>query len=222
MLDLIVLDVNETLFDLAPVARRMAQVGLEGCFERWFARVLRDGIAAAAADGFVSFAALAHHHLQVLLDEQGLVEDGEVAVEDVLAGFDELPPHADVEPGLRMLHASDVPIVALTNGSAARTRALLERHGLDGYLAGVHDAAEVGRFKPHVAAYRHVVDRYAARPASSALVAVHPWDLLGAQRAGLLTGWLHRDGRRRPGPLLHPDVEAADLATLGGLLLARG
>ena len=220
-LDLIVLDVNETLFDLGPVAERMAQVGLEGCFERWFARVLRDGIAAAATDGFVSFAVLARHHLHLLLDEQRTAAGDEVAVEHVLAGFDELHPHPDVEPGLCVLRASGVPVVALTNGSAARTRALLERGGLDGYLAGFHDAAEVGCWKPNVAAYHRVLERYAARASRSAMVAVHPWDLLGAQRAGLLTGWLNRDRRRDPGPLVHPDVEAADLSALGRLLLAR-
>ncbi len=221
MLDLIVLDVNETLFGLEPVAERMAQIGLDGGFELWFARVLRDGIAAAATDRFVSFAALAHHHLYVLLDERGLTEGGEAAVEHVLAGFEELRPHPDVEPGLRVLQASGVQVVALTNGSAARTRALLERGGLDSYVAGVHDAGEVDRFKPHVATYRRVLDRYAARPSHSAMVAVHPWDLLGAQRAGLLTGWLNRERRRDAGPLLHPDVEAADLPALGRLLLAR-
>lgn len=221
MLDLIVLDVNETLFDLEPVAERMAEIGLDARFEVWFARVLRDGIAAAATDRFVSFAALACHHLHVLLDEQGFADNGEVAVEHVLAGFDELRPHPDVEPGLRVLQASAVPVVALTNGSAVRTQALLERYGLDGYLVGVHDAAEVDRFKPHVATYRRMLDRYAARPSHSAMAAVHAWDLLGAQRAGLLTGWLNRDRRRDAGPLVRPDVEAADLATLGRLLLAQ-
>ena len=220
-LDLVVLDVNETLFGLDPVAERMAQIGLHGHFELWFSRVLRDGIAAAAADRFVSFATLARHHLHLLLEDQGLAEGGEVAVEQVLAGFDELRPHPDVEPGLRVLQASGVPVVALTNGSAARTRALLERGGLDGYLAGVHDAAEVGCWKPNVAAYHRVLERHAARASRSAMVAVHPWDLLGAQRAGLLTGWLNRDGRGDAGPLVHPDVEAADLSALGQLLLAR-
>ena len=68
MLELVILDVNETLFPLDPVADRMAEVGLPGQLDVWFARVLRDGIAAAAADRFAPFGELGRHHLAMLLD----------------------------------------------------------------------------------------------------------------------------------------------------------
>jgi 2-haloacid dehalogenase len=46
------------------------------------------------------------------------------------------------------------------------------------------------------------------------LVAVHPWDIDGAARAGLHTGWLNRDGSRYPSYFTAPDVVATDLVEL--------
>lgn len=66
-LELVLLDVNETLFCLEPVETRMAEVGLDGQFELWFTRILRDGFAAAAAGRFAGFRDLASHHLRKLL-----------------------------------------------------------------------------------------------------------------------------------------------------------
>jgi 2-haloacid dehalogenase len=50
------------------------------------------------------------------------------------------------------------------------------------------------------------------------LVSVHPWDIDGAARAGLRTGWLNRNGARYPSYFTAPDVEATDLPALARLL----
>jgi hypothetical protein len=41
--ELVLLDVNETLFSLRPVADRMAEAGLDGELELWFTRILATG-----------------------------------------------------------------------------------------------------------------------------------------------------------------------------------
>ena len=46
------------------------------------------------------------------------------------------------------------------------------------------------------------------------LVAVHPWDVDGAQRAGLQGAWLNRQGASYPAHFRAPDVEASDLVGL--------
>lgn len=219
-IELVLLDANETLFPLDPVASRMADVGLAGHLELWFARVLRDGIAAAAAERFASFRELARHHLLDLLVRQDHTGDPEAAVEHVLAGFGEVRPHPDVGAGLRSLHAAGVEAVALTNGSADITRGFLDRAGLAHLVAEVHDVTEVGRWKPAPDPYRHVLDRRAIPPDRAAMVAVHPWDLLGAQAAGLVAAWLDRGGARYPAPFGAPDVQASTLADLVDRLIA--
>jgi 2-haloacid dehalogenase len=215
---LVVLDVNETLLPLDPVAARLTDVGLDGQLELWFTRILRDGCAAAAAGTFVGFGDLARHHLIALLrTRERPVSDG--ALTHVLDAFDELVPHPDVAEGLGRLREVGVPAVALTNGSAAVATAALERGGLRELVSGVHDVAEVGRWKPAPDPYLHVLERRNVAAADAVMVASHPWDLLGAGAVGMRTAWLDRGGATWPAPFDAPDVHAADLATLVERLL---
>jgi 2-haloacid dehalogenase len=219
-IELVLLDVNETLFPLGPVAERMAEVGLDGQLELWFTRILRDGFAAAAAGRFAGFRQLADHHLRELLRRQQ-TETADRAVAHVLAGFEEVVPHPDVPAGLAALRTAGIPAVALTNGSAAITRSFLERAGLSDLVAAVHDVSGSGRWKPAPDPYRSVLDVRGIAPAAAAMIAVHPWDLLGAQSAGLVAAWLDRDGTAGyPEAFGSPDVSAATLDDLVLRLLA--
>jgi 2-haloacid dehalogenase len=144
-------------------------------------------------------------------------------VAHVLAGFDELVPHPDVAAGLTTLQRARIPAVALTNGSGQLTRAALERSGLAGLVAAVHDVGEVGRWKPAPDPYRFVLDRRGVVPAAAAMVAAHPWDLLGAEAAGLVTAWLDRDATTGyPEAFGHPTFRAATLDGLAHQLVERG
>jgi 2-haloacid dehalogenase len=213
VVDLVALDVNETLFPLDPIADRMQEVGLPGQLDVWFARVLRDGMAAAAAGRLAAFADLARHHLLELLAAAGATAS-EAAVDHVLEGFQHVQPHPDVEPGLRALRDAGIEVVTLTNGAAPITAAFLERAGFDGLVAAVHDVSDAGRWKPAGEPYRWLVDRHGVPPARAAMVAVHPWDVMGAQAAGLVGAWLDRGGVTYPSAFGAPDVQAADLPTL--------
>jgi 2-haloacid dehalogenase len=211
---LVVLDVNETLFGLDPVAARMAEVGLDGRFDAWFASVLRDGIAAAAAGVFASFADLARHHLEVLLAEPSERSEpaAAAAVDHVLAGFEHVLPQPDVAAGLEALQRAGIRAVALTNGSGEVTRRNLDRAGLGSLVHAVHDAAEVARWKPTPEPYRAVLVAHATDPADAAMVAVHPWDVLGGQQVGMVGAWVDRSGTPYPPAYGAPDVTGRDLA----------
>ena len=50
------------------------------------------------------------------------------------------------------------------------------------------------------------------------MVAVHPWDLHGAARAGLATAWLDRTGAPWPEVFTPPTHTAADLPALAAQL----
>jgi len=211
----IILDVNETLFPLTPIRDRMAAAGIAPQrLEPWFRAVLVDGMAAAAADGPASFAALARHHLEVELEQAGRASEPE-AVTGILAGFEEVVPHADVLPALELLDRREVEVALLTNGSAEIVRGFVERSGLHDLVASVWDVGEAGRWKPHPAPYRWAVEQLALAADQVAMVAVHPWDVHGAKAAGLLGGWLNRSGRGRYPPGFHaPDQVAHSLPEL--------
>lgn len=219
-MQLVILDVNGTLFPLDPVEEQLVAVGLPGTLEVWFARILRDGFAQAAAGGLAAFPELARHHVALLLEERGLpAEDQRLA--QVLGGFEQTRAHGDVEPALRHLAEHDVTVTTMTNGTVEITRGFLERAGLDQYVEATHDVSEAGIWKPAAAAYRYVLDHHGIEARDAALIAIHPWDVHGAATAGLATGWVDRDGVRYPPTMSTPDVRGTSMVEVVDGLLAR-
>jgi 2-haloacid dehalogenase len=219
---LIVLDVNETLFGLGPVATAFASAGLDPAhLELWFARVLRDGFAVALAGGLATFPALARHHARVLAEQRGIVLS-EDAVEEVVAGFSRVEPHADVPGGLQRARDAGVAVVALTNGTVGVTRGFLERAGLDHLVDRVVDVTTAGRWKPAPEPYREVLDTAAVSAADAAMVAAHPWDVHGAMAVGMAGGFVDRNDVTWPPFLDPPTVRGRGVDEVVGALLARG
>ena len=218
--DVVVLDVNETLSDLEPLRRRFTHSGAPGhLFETWFAGTLRDGFALATAGHARPFPVVAAAVMRGLFSGLDLSRSLEEAVSHVLDGFSELELHADVPAGLRALVDGGLRVVTLTNGSLSASRALLERAGVADLLERCLSVDDAGRWKPHAAAYA-----YAARACSvplerCAMVAVHPWDLMGAATVGMTTGWINRTGARWPEAYERPDVTGTDLPSVASALL---
>lgn len=157
--------------------------------------------------------------LETLLARAG-VPEARAAAGQVLAGFRELPLHADVLPGLARLRAAGVRAATLTNGSAPVVEAVLAAADAAHLFEPRLTVAEVGRWKPASEPYLHAAWRCGVPRERLALVAVHPWDLAGAARAGLVTGWLNRRGDPWPEIFAPPDAEAPDLPALAEALLA--
>src|SRR5919197_2410289 len=85
-------DVIETLFALEFLRPRFKQAGLpESAFGEWFARFLRDAFALDTAGVFTPFREVAAAALEVMLGEAGR-SAGAGVTDDVLRGFEELPP----------------------------------------------------------------------------------------------------------------------------------
>lgn len=207
-------DVNETLFSLDAVGRRLDAAGApEGTLERWFTQVLASGFAITAAEGTVAFRDLARATLARMVD-------GWQRADEVLAGFSELDPHADVGPALQRLADAGVEAATLTNGHAETTRALLDRADLGHLVARCFDVGPAGRWKPDARPYRWCAEQVGVAPDRLALVAVHSWDVHGARAAGLVTGYA---SRHEGAPVDHfdrADVEADDLVGVVDALLA--
>ncbi len=213
-------DVNETLFRLDSLRPRFAALGLPPlALEWWFAVVLRDGFAHELAGEAASFPALAFEALHEVCAAAGVVGDP-VAIRRALEGFDELDAHDDVAPALARLGHAGVPALALTNGGPRAVGLLVARAGASAAFAHVISVDEVGRWKPRADPYRFAARRAGVEPGACALVAAHPWDLHGASRAGLVTGWVNRHGRPYPSTFDPPDVEGADLLEVVDKLLA--
>lgn len=206
--DALVFDVVETLFSLDTVGAVLERlgVGAEAALDLFFARMLRDAFALGSLGEYRPFSEFADGALAVVAPELSADDRAEV-----LAAFSELGVHPDVAPALDLFREAGVRIAALTNGSAANTTSLLERHGLADSFESVVSVDEVTTWKPQPAPYRYVADRLGLDGDRVAMVAVHAWDLHGARRAGLVTGWASRLEGTWADVFAPPDVIADDL-----------
>jgi 2-haloacid dehalogenase len=213
--ELIAFDVNETLSDMSPMAARFEAVGAPGHLAAgWFAGLLRDAFALTVAGENPSFAELGADGLRVALAGASLNRPADEAVEHVMAGFAELAVHPDVPVGIAELHELGIRLVTLSNGSASVARRLLTDAGLDHAFESFLSVEQAGIWKPAPGAYAHALTTCQVDPADAMLVAVHPWDIDGAARAGLSTAWINRKDSPYPDYFRQPDLEAASLSQL--------
>ena len=215
----LVFDVNETLSDMSPMAGRFEDVGAPGHLAKtWFAGLLRDGFALTAVDASTSFARLAADSLAVTLHGVPMDRDTEAAVAHVMEGFAALQVHPDVPDGVRALSDLGIRLVTLSNGAASVAQALLERAGVHDHFEMFLSVEDAGIWKPAAGAYAHALRRCGVDPMDAVLVAVHPWDIDGASRAGLGTAWINRGGGPYPEYFEQPDLRPGSLVELAELL----
>ncbi|MFC5382013.1 haloacid dehalogenase type II [Aquipuribacter nitratireducens] len=225
MTPVVLLDVNETLTDMSGLDAGFADVltdvpgapappvvrGL------WFARLLRDGFAATAAGSSVAFADLARVQAEQVLASLGH-DDPATAAQHVLGGIAGLDLYPDAAPGLRRLAGSGARLVPFTNGATAVSDGAFERAGVTDLFETRLSVLDAGVWKPAGDAYRGAAERLGVTTADCTLVAVHPWDLMGAARAGCATAWVRR-GTSWPAYFPAPDVEADDIGALAEAMI---
>lgn len=215
----VVFDVNETLSDMAPMAESFAEVGAPASLAPlWFASVLRDGFALTSAGSIATFADLGAELLRDLLPSAGVEGDVEEAVEHVMGGLTSLGVHPDVVPGLRALHDAGLRLVTLSNGSVGVAEALLSGAGARELFEQLMSVEDAGAWKPAADAYTFAAEQCGVPVEDMVLVAVHPWDIDGAARAGLETAWVNRDGRRYPSYVTPPTHTVKTVEDLAGVL----
>jgi len=211
----IVFDVNETLSDMSPMAERFTDVGAPAQLAKlWFATLLRDGFALTAAGASRPFAELAVDALRTVLRGVDIDRDLDAAIEHVMAGFGQLPVHPDAPDGVRALRASGRRLVTLTNGSTQVSEQLFTQAGIHDQFETLLSVEDAGIWKPARAAYEYAGRVCGTDLADMLLVAVHPWDIDGAARAGLATAWIDRSGTPYPASFTRPSLRATSLIDL--------
>ncbi|MDT0168187.1 haloacid dehalogenase type II [Pseudarthrobacter sp. BRE9] len=219
----IVFDVNETLSDMAPLGEAFAQIGApRGLAKLWFATLLRDGFALTASGDNKAFAAIGADALRTLLEAEGISRDLDAAVERIMTAMQNLSLHPDVPDGVRALAAAGHRLITLTNGAAANTRKLFAAGGIRDNFELLLSVDDAPAWKPARAAYEYAGASAGSEPSNMLLVAVHPWDIHGAARAGLRTAWLNRTGARYPSYFQAPDVVITALTELPPVLAGQG
>lgn len=220
----ITLDLDDTLWDVAPVIER-AEARLWRWLGEHYPRITETFDESALLDvrREVMGEYRHKHHDFRFLRKKSLariaVRSGysDALVEDAFAVFDrarnEVELFPDVLPQLERL-AARFPLIAVTNGNAN-----LETIGIGQYFRAVVAAAEVGTAKPGARIFDVARERSGV-PASDILhVGDHPeTDVSGARNAGFRTAWMNRKGESWPDHLDAPDVEIRTIVELCELL----
>lgn len=222
------LDLDDTLWPIAPVMERCERV-LHDFLARHAPvvaerfpvlpmRALRDRIANERPELAHDYGALrrlsleqafreSDLHAPELIDETYAVY---YAARNEVRLYDEV---AEVLPLLAQRHR----LVALTNGNAD-----LERIGLSHLFHATVSARDLGWAKPDIRIFEHARDLLDVAGEHIWHVGDDPLlDVVGAQRAGMRTVWMNRDGRGWPFPdEPPPDLTVSDLSQLDRALTA--
>ena len=134
-----------------------------------------------------------------------------VLAEDALALLTTMPAYLDAPAALEALRGVGLELGVLTQSSADVAEAGLRFAGLRDRMGLVLSAPDSGAFKPDMRPYRMALERTDAAAEEVAFVSAHWWDVAGAKRAGLRTGWVARRDLYLPESVPEPDVRGRDL-----------
>ncbi|MCY9787216.1 HAD family hydrolase [Nocardiopsis sp. EMB25] len=209
-------DVLDTLFPLGPLEWRFREAGIPRVLmTRWSDHVLRDTFALALLDGDRSFEDVARGSLRDITGHQ----IAPAAEDSVIEGMARLEPRSEAVTAVTAAREAGLRVVTLGNGDERPTRELLERAGILDLVDGVLGGASAGAWKPAAAPYLAAARELGVDPRELGLVTAHGWDVGGAARAGLVTGWsAHLEGRF-PAVFPAPDVSGRDLEQVVKALL---
>lgn len=220
----ITLDLDDTLWEIAPVIRRAEaelwlwmQQNRPAVCERFTAEAvveLRDQVIQEYWEHTHDFRFLRRMALTRMLETCGYSDD---CIDEAFEVFDrfrnrvELFP--DVVPSLQRL-SERFTLVAVTNGNAN-----LQTIGIRHLFSDVVSAVEVGAAKPARRIFDEAVRRAGASATETLHVGDHPeCDIAGAQAAGLCTAWMNRTGGTWPAHLAAPDAVVTTVTELHTIL----
>ena len=146
----------------------------------------------------------------------------DAAVDHIMQGMAGLEVHGDVPDGVSALKAAGYRLATLTNGSTDVAETLFAAAGIRDSFDRLLSVDDAPAWKPARGAYDYAAAACGSDPEHMLLVAVHPWDIHGAARAGLNTAWINRSGTPYPAYFTEPDYTVASLRDLAGALKGDG
>jgi 2-haloacid dehalogenase len=168
----------------------------------------------------------AHAEFRDLVDaalRRALVVAGrdEALAGDALALVGSMPAFIEAPAALERLRGEGLQLGVLSQSSTAAADQVLRFAGLRDRIDLVLGADEVGVFKPHPRTYAMAIERTGVSVDEVCFVAAHWWDVMGAARAGLRTGWVARRERALLSTVPEPTVRGGDLSEVADRIVAE-
>lgn len=123
-----------------------------------------------------------------------------------------MPAYIEAPRALEELRGRGLRLGVLSQSSAQATDAVLRFAGLRDRLELVLSAQDAGAYKPDLRPYRMAIERTGSPGSDIVFVSTHWWDVAGAKRAGMRTGWVARRERSLLEHVPPPDYTGRDLA----------
>ncbi|GAC1310258.1 MAG: haloacid dehalogenase type II [Mucilaginibacter sp.] len=216
---LLIFDVNETLLDLSKIKDEINTTLNSGtAFNLWFLTLLQYSLVESIIGSYHPFGEIGKATLMMTAKNLDKQMSGDAA-DRIIKLMTELPPHPDVQDGLRELHDAGFSIVALTNSVLPAARQQISSAGLDLFFQDIYSVNEVQVYKPHPATYLGVAKKLKILPGDCIMIAAHGWDLAGAKQAGLLTAFIERKGQSLYPLAPAPDFTGKDLVSIAGQII---
>ena len=212
----IIFDVNETLLDLEPLKKSVANAlgGREELVPLWFSQMLHYSLVETLSDHYHGFGEIGTASLMMVAQTQGIALEQEAAREAITIPMSKLPPHPDVIPALQALKAEGYRLISLTNSSQSGMETQLRNAGLTDLFEKRFSVEGVKKFKPHPAPYEMVLKELGVAAENTLMVAAHAWDLVGAKNVGLQTAFVARPQTALYSNVAKPDFIVEDLSEL--------
>lgn len=198
-------DMNETLLNLSL---------LKGQFDKhfndkyvlkyWFTKLLYSSSIMGIMDEYRNFGELSDVALENLFFENNKFLSAETKAE-ILGEFRKLPAYEDVRPALDILRDKNIRVIAVSNSSLAMIKEQLTNAGIIDKFDSYYSVDNVAKYKPFKDIYQSAAKQEGLKTEDIVMVATHDWDLFGAKKAGLRTGYI-----KRKEEIYHPYYLQAD------------
>lgn len=217
----VVFDVNGTLLDIRALRRPLRKIfGCKLSVEEWFTKVLQYSMATSLAADYLKFSEIATSVLEMLAAGQG-IKLSKTDLENIHNRLNHLPPFPDVKNSLRRLQNANFRLATLTNSSPSTLAAQFSNAGIDRYFEQTLSVHPIRRYKPSPETYHFAARSLGVDPRNMLMVAAHPWDLLGASRAGCRTALVRRPGKAIWPAARRPEYVADNLTELTDRLMGE-
>jgi 2-haloacid dehalogenase len=205
----VLFDLNLTLVDPAVLAQPL---GDSADAEELIAGVFDTAIAEAMAMTLTGM----HSDFRALVDAAlrrrlGLAGRDEALADDALALLGSMPAFIEAPSALERLRGEGLQLGVVSQSATSAADQVLRFAGLRDRMDLVIGCDEVGVFKPHPRVYTYAAERAGAALDEICFVAAHWWDVMGAARAGMHTGWVGRRERTLLATVPEPTVSGDDL-----------
>jgi 2-haloacid dehalogenase len=132
-----------------------------------------------------------------------------------------MPAYLEAPGALESLRARGLRLGVLAQNPGAAADSVLRFAGLRDRFELVLGAQDSGAYKPDPRPYRMALEQTGAPAHEVAFVSTFWWDVSGAKRAGLLTGWVARRERSLLDTVPPPDYVGRDLAEVADAIVGR-